>query len=270
MKERHRDFTGSIPENYERYFVPLIFAEYAEMLVDQVERREGINILETACGTGVVTRNIANRMEAGSHTVATDFNEPMLEEAAKALGPSDAVNFQQADAMQLPFEDEAFDAVVCQFGVMFFPDRKTAYREAARVLKAGGKFHFNVWDSLEHNHFAQTVHQAGLDMYPNDPPKFFELPYGYYDLRLIVTELQQSGFSDIDISVRPLTTTADSARYLAKAYCAGSPFANEVAVRSTLSLDEAIDKVEAALLAEYGDGPISGKMQAFQITAQLA
>ena len=270
MEERHRGFTGSIPENYERYFVPLIFAEYAEMLADKVERGDGINILETACGTGVVTRSIAKRMDAGSRAVATDFNEPMLEEAMKALGPSDAIDFKQADAMYLPFEDEEFDAVVCQFGVMFFPDRRTAYREAARVLKHGGKFHFNVWDSLEHNHFAQAVHNAGMDMYPDDPPKFFELPYGYYDIRLIVAELQESGFSDIDISVRPLTTTADSARFLAKAYCAGSPFANEVAVRTAYSLDEAIDKVEAALVEEFGAGPISAKMQAFQITAQLA
>jgi SAM-dependent methyltransferase len=270
MEERHRDFAGTIPENYERYFVPLIFAEYAEMLAEKEERGDGINILETACGTGVVTRSIAKRMDAGSRAVATDFNEPMLEEAMKALGPSDAVDFKQADAMYLPFEDETFDAVVCQFGVMFFPDRRTAYREAARVLKDGGKFHFNVWDSLEHNHFAQTVHNAGLEMYPEDPPKFFELPYGYYDIRLIVAELQESGFSDIDISVRPLTTAAKSARHLAKAYCAGSPFANEVAARNTHSLDEAVDKFETAILKEYGDGPISAKMQAFQISAQLA
>lgn len=270
MEERHRDFVGSIPENYERYFVPLIFAEYAERLADKVEHGEGINILETACGTGVVTRNIAQRLAGGSRTVATDFNEPMLVEAAKALGDSNVVDFQQADAMRLPFADENFDAVVCQFGVMFFPHRVIAYREAARVLRNGGKFHFNVWDSLEHNHFAQTIHKAAQEMYPDNPPDFFKLPYGYYDLRLIVAELQEAGFGDVDITARPLTSSAPSPRDIALAFGAGSPFSNEVAVRGTHTLDEVVDKLEDAIRHRFGDGPCSAPMQAFQISAQLA
>lgn len=231
---------------------------------------DGTKILETACGTGVVTRSIAKRMLPQSRAVATDFNEPMLVEASKALGSSDAVSFQQADAMKLPFTDEEFDAVVCQFGVMFFPDRHIAYREAARVLKPRGKFHFNVWDSLEHNLFAQTVHLAAQDMYPEDPPKFFELPYGYHDLRGIVGELQETGFSDIDITARPLISSANSARDVAMAFGAGSPFANEVAVRNTHSLDEVVDHIEGAIKDRFGEGPVAAPMQAFQITAHLA
>lgn len=270
MEDRYRDFAGSIPENYERYFVPLIFADYAKKLADRVEQGEGVKILETACGTGVVTRNIAERMHGSARTVATDFNEPMLAVASKTLGESNVVEFQQADAMRLPFAANAFDAVVCQFGVMFFPERVVAYREAARVLIDGGKFHFNVWDRLENNHFAQTVHKTAQEMFPEDPPNFFKLPYGYYDLRLVVDELQEAGFGDIDITARPLTSSAPSPRDIALAFGAGSPFANEVAARDTLSLDEVVDKLEAAIRHRFGDGPCSAPMQAFQISAQLA
>lgn len=270
MEERYRNFIGTIPQNYEKYFVPLIFSEYAEQLADKVKHGDGVRILETACGTGVVTRSIAKRIRSGTRAVATDFNEPMLVEAAKALGPNGTIKFQQADAMHLPFGDKEFDAVVCQFGVMFFPDRREAYREAARVLKAGGKFHFNVWDSLEHNHFAQTIHNAAMELYPEDPPIFFNLPYGYFDLRLIVSELQSSGFANVDITARPLTSSAATARDVAMAFGAGSPFANEVAVRNSHTMDEVVDRLEAAISARFGDGPCEAPMQAFQISAQLA
>lgn len=270
MEERHQDFAGTIPENYERQFVPMIFAEYAEMLADNVACENGENILEIACGTGAVTRNIAKRMNNGSRTVATDINEAMLEVASNMLGNSKVVDFQLADATVLPFEDEEFDAVVCQFGVMYFPERLTAYRETARVLKPAGKFHFNVWGSLEENHFAQTIDAAARNMYPEDPPKFFELPYGYCDISLITDELQRSGFSDVQISECTLTSSVSSARHLAMAFCKGSPLGSEIAARDTYSIDEAVDQLETAVRARYGDGPISAPIQAFQISAQVS
>ena len=269
MKEKYVKFTGTIPENYEKFFVPVIFEKYAEKLADKIAYKSGMSILETACGTGAATRRILKRLPDGSRLIATDFNDAMLVEAAKSLGDNAAVKLRQANAMKLPFDDDAFDAVVCQFGVMFFPTRTVAYKEVARVLNDGGTFHFNVWDSLEHNHFAKSVHEAAAAIYPDNPPDFFELPYGYNDISLIVEELQQSGFADIDITVRPLTSSAKSARYMAMAYGIGSPLANEIAERATYSANEVVDLLEVTLRKEYGDGGVSGLMQAFQISAKL-
>lgn len=269
MEENHVKFAGSIPEYYEKYFVPVIFEKYAEKLSDAIAYKDGISLLETACGTGAVTRSILRKMPDNARLIATDFNDAMLVEAAKKLDNNAVVELQQADAMKLPFDEEVFDAVVCQFGVMFFPTRTVAYKEVARVLKPGGAFHFNVWDTLDNNHFAKSVHEAAAEIYPENPPEFFKLPYGYNDISLIVEELQQSGFADIDIKVRPLISSAKSARYMAIAYSTGSPLANEIAERGTPSTDEVVDLLEVLLRKEYGDGPVSGLMQAFQISARL-
>ena len=107
-------------------------------------------LLETACGTGILTRALAARLPEAVAITATDLNEPMLDFAR--LQPSGGrVAWRQADAQALPFSDGTFDAVVCQFGVMFFPDKQRAYREVFRLLKPGGRFLFSVWDRLETN-----------------------------------------------------------------------------------------------------------------------
>ena len=269
METGHRVFAGSIPENYERYFVPLIFADYAEKLAGSVEVSGNARILETACGTGIATRKIAQRLGPGARLIATDFNEPMIVEARKAVSNSSSVEFQQADATNLPFELDAFDSVVCQFGVMFFPDRIKGYQEAARVLKPSGRFYFNVWDSLDNNLFAKVIHNAAGRLYPDDPPRFLELPYGYYDLRLIVEELQTVGFSRIEITALPLISIANEPRHVALGYGAGGPLANDVAARGTLSLDEVLQNLEEAVREEFGPGPCHAPMQAFQVIADL-
>ena len=151
-------FLGSIPQVYDRYLVPLIFAPYAADLALRTVRRHPAHVLEIAAGTGVVTRQLAEMLPPGVSIVATDLNQTMLDEAA-AIGTSRPVEWRQADALHLPFPDAFFDVVVCQFGVMFFPDKARAFAEARRVLRSGGQFIFNVWDRIEHNDFADTVTQ---------------------------------------------------------------------------------------------------------------
>src|SRR5215217_4542431 len=188
-------FAGSIPQVYDRYLVPLIFAPYATDLALRTVRRQPAHVLEIAAGTGVVTRQLAEMLPSGVSIVATDLNQTMLDEAA-AEGTARTVEWRQADALQLPFPDESFDVVVCQFGVMFFPDKARAFAEARRVLRSGGQFLFNVWDRIDHNDFADTVTQAVGTLFPDDPPRFLaRVPHGYHDPAVIVQDLAQGGFT---------------------------------------------------------------------------
>jgi len=161
-------FAGAVPEMYETLMVPLIFEPYALDLADRLAPRSPRRVLEIAAGTGVVTRRLAARLPAGATIVATDLNQAMLDHAA-SVGTARPVEWRQADAMQLPFPDRSFDAVVCQFGVMFFPDKAKAFAEARRVLAAGGVFLFNAWDRIEDNEIADTVTAALAVLYPADP-----------------------------------------------------------------------------------------------------
>ena len=156
MVANDKVFAGSVPEMYDRLMVPLIFEPYARDIVERVVRVRPRQVLETAAGTGVVTRLLASRLPADARIVATDLNPPMIEVAARQL-QDDRIMWKQADALALPFEDLRFDAVVCQFGAMFFPDKTQGYREAHRVLKPGGRFFFNVWDRIEANEIAYVV-----------------------------------------------------------------------------------------------------------------
>ena len=269
MEEHHNEFVGTIPENYERYFVPMISKDYAEMLADTLDVADGAHVLVTTCGTGVVTRNIARKLDGKSRLTATDFNERMLSQAKLSVGDIASVDYRQADATDLPFDEDSFDAVMCQFGIMFFPDAQKALEEAARVLKPGGKFHFSIWDTLENNGFANFIHNAIGELYPDDPPMFLKLPYGWRDIGSITTDLQESGFTDIDIAVRPLTTRAQTARHVALGYGMGGPLANDVTKRGTLTLEYVIDALEAAIAKEYGTGPCQAPMQAIQFSATL-
>ena len=166
-----RAFAGSIPQLYEQYLVPLIFEPYAKDLSRRVAAFAPSAVLEIAAGTGVVTRHLAAQLPADVSIVSTDLNQAMLDHAMR-VGTSREVTWRQADAMKLPFDDSTFDAVVCQFGAMFFPDKAAAFAETLRVLRPGGAFLFNVWDRIEDNEFADCVTQAMASLFPSDPPRF--------------------------------------------------------------------------------------------------
>jgi SAM-dependent methyltransferase len=174
-------FAGTIPQLYERYLVPLIFEPYAADLASRVAHCQPSRVLEVAAGTGVVTRQLVKTLPSEVSIMATDLNQPMLDQAA-AVGISRPVEWRQADAMQLPFPDGAFDVVVCQFGAMFFPDKARAFSEARRVLRPGGRFLFNVWDRIDQNEFADIVTNSLETLFPSDPPQFLtRIPHDYHD-----------------------------------------------------------------------------------------
>jgi len=261
-------FAGSIPEIYDRFLVPLIFEPYARDLAERLAKTGPRDVLETAAGTGVLTRAIAARLPADARIVATDLNQPMLDHA-KARQPHDGrIAWRQADAMALPFEDQSFDAVVCQFGVMFFPDKIQGYEEARRVLKPGGHFFFSVWDRISENEFADVVTQALASVFPHDPPRFMaRTPHGYHDVERIREELNAVGFRNISVDAVDAISKASSPRDPAIAYCQGTPLRNEIEARAASRLDDATSQAAEALARRFGTGAIEGRIRAFVITA---
>ncbi|MBG9390571.1 class I SAM-dependent methyltransferase [Caenimonas aquaedulcis] len=255
-------FAGTIPQLYERYLVPLIFEPYAVDISRQVARLSPGSVLELAAGTGVVTRHLASDLPADVSIVASDLNQPMLDVAAQR-GTARPVTWRQADAMQLPFPDQSFDVVVCQFGVMFFPDRAKAYAEAARVLRPGGYFVFNAWDRIENNDMVSTVCGALDELFPQDPPRFMHRgPHGYFDRDVIAGDLARGGLPRSDIALVPHTSRAPSANDPVLGYCHGSPLRTEIEAKGPDALDRATDKATAALLERFGSGPVEGRIQA--------
>jgi SAM-dependent methyltransferase len=264
-----RLFAGAIPQLYESYLVPLIFEPYAVDLATRLAPRSVTRVLEVAAGTGVVTRRLAAALPASATLVATDLNQAMLDQAA-ATGASRAVEWRQADAMQLPFGDRSFDAVVCQFGVMFFPDKARAFAEAHRVLKPGGVFAFNVWDRIETNEFAHLVTLALESVFPEDPPRFLaRVPHGYHDTAGIARDLALGGFrAPARIELLAARSRASSPRVAAIAYCHGTPLRNEIEARDAGRLDAATGAAESAIAGRFGNGAVDGRMQAYVVTVE--
>jgi ubiquinone/menaquinone biosynthesis C-methylase UbiE len=261
-------FAGAIPEIYDLFVVPMIFEPYAQDLADRVARFKPQNVLETAAGTGVLTRAMASRLNADTRIVASDLNQPMLDRASSRQSDDSRIVWRQADALALPFEPQMFDIVACQFGVMFFPDKVQGYKEAYRVLKPGGHYFFNVWDRLATSDFTQVVTSALEKMFPDDPPRFMaRTPHGYWDQKTIRDELVAAGFSSIAIETLDKTSRSNSARDAAIGLCQGTPLRNEIEARSPSGLEAATERAAQALVQRFGSGVIEGGMRAHIVAA---
>lgn len=271
MKPRNVDaaFVDSIPQVYERYLVPLIFEPYAIDLALRVTLKRPSRVLEIAAGTGVVTRQLARVLPPNVSIVATDLNQPMLDQAI-AKGTIRPIEWRRADAMQLPFSDGAFDAVVCQFGAMFFPDKVQAFSEARRILRPGGVFIFNVWDGIDQNEFADTVTRSLEAVFPGDPPRFMaRVPHGYHEPSDIAEDLALGKFARApEFTTLPERSRAESPRIPALAYCQGTPLRSEIEARGASRLVEATDVATMALERQFGSGGVDGKIQALVVSVE--
>jgi ubiquinone/menaquinone biosynthesis C-methylase UbiE len=262
-------FAGSIPEIYERCLVPLLFAPFAADLASRAAALEPRprQILETAAGTGIVTRAIAERLP-DAVVIATDLNPDMLAVAERELTTTNAA-CRQADAQALPFEGSCFDLLVCQFGVMFYPDRPMAYREARRALCPGGHFLFNVWAGLDSNPASKIVHDTVAALFPEDPPQFLaRTPFGYADPALIEQELADAGFTEVTIEPLQLANGRVPPEDVADGLCRGSPLASEIARHGDAAADRSVAAVVDALQPITAhDGRIDAQMKAYVVTA---
>jgi len=251
MSDLSTHFTGTVPENYDSALGPHFFQEYGAELASRAAADDPESVLELAAGTGIVTRALRNALPVDCRLVATDLSVPMLAVAEIKFENYEQVEFEEADAMSLPFEDAAFDAIVCQFGVMFFPDKVESFAEAKRVLKDGGAYHFNVWDIWEENPFGRICHQVVGKIFPGDPPQFYKIPFSYPDPEVIEADLKAGGFSDITIETVAQEQPVDYP-LLANGLIYGNPMFEEIQDRGG-DADEVVAAIEAALRAEFGN-----------------
>jgi SAM-dependent methyltransferase len=268
MSVSDRVFAGSVPHLYESYLVPLIFEPYAVDAARRLSALKPTHILEIAAGTGVVTRALAATLPATAEIIATDLNQAMLDEAA-AVGTARPVQWRQADAMELPFDNDRFDAVVCQFGAMFFPDKPKAFAEARRVLRPGGTFVFSVWDRIEANEFADIVIAVLAALYPRDPPRFLaRTPHGYWDREAIARDVAAAGFARAaQIDTVSARSRAVSPRAPAVAYCEGTPLRGEIEARG-IPLAEATDAAAVEIARRFGSGTVDGAIRAHVVSVE--
>ena len=260
-------FTDDVARFYEATLVPLIFEPYAKDLAARARALGPNDVLEVACGTGVVTRALAATLQDGCEITATDLNNAMVSHA-ESVGTARTVSWRQADVMSLPYDNESFDIVVCQFGVMFFPDREAAYREIRRILRPGGTFLFSVWNDIEHNEFAAAVTDAVGTLYPEDPPVFLaRTPHGHGSPAEIEADVRAAGFKKCELFQLDNISVAATPDVPAIAYCQGTPLRNEIEAREPGGLQRATVAATEAIRARYGPGPVEGRISAVVVSA---
>ena len=266
----HAQFTAAIPAAYDRYLGPVIFEPYARDMAQRVKRYAPKRVLETACGSGIVTRRLLEVLSPDAGLIATDLNPAMLDHARAAIGEDSRVSWEVADMCDLNFESGSFDTVVCQFGVMFAPDKAAALREAQRVLLSDGRFIFSVWDAIDKNRFAKIANETITGFFPEDPPTFYQTPFGFSDPKLIRKMLETAGFIGINDVVVSTRSQAANAQDFARGLVEGNPVVNEIQARGGASPDEVVKELAARITKQLGGRPVPVHLQAIVFEAQAS
>jgi SAM-dependent methyltransferase len=254
-------FVGDIPKFYDKHLGPIIFADYAADLARRAAALAPADVLELAAGTGISTVALRSALPHTTRIVATDLNPPMLEIAQAKLPTGANVTFQQADAMALPFPDAAFDLIVIQFGVMFFPDKPAAYKEARRVLKPGGALLFSAWGTLAANPYAEIANAAGEHFLPDNPPKFYLTPFGYADPAQVRADVSAGGFSDVSYDVVRFNKRVPDWRHFAQGAIYGNPMLADL-IAGGVDPEAVITHIADELTRRFGPSPASLPLEA--------
>jgi SAM-dependent methyltransferase len=265
MDDNAADFVGNIPELYDRCLGPVLFETYARLMAERVARREPHAVLEIAAGTGIVTRALRDALPSTTAITATDLNPPMLD-VARAKFAAGGVTLSVADAQALPFPAASFDAVVCQFGIMFYPDKAKATAEAWRVLRPGGTYLFSVWDSHRYNSFARITDGLIKRFFPENPPPFYAVPFGSASIDPIKTELLDAGFHDPLIEVLGTKSAVADLGLFVRGLVYGNPLIDQIRARGTVSADTLYAAVAEALAADFGSPPVAPVQAIFYST----
>lgn len=268
MPETAASFTGDIPSKYDSGLGPVIFSGYADEIAGRCRSRKPADVLELAAGTGIVSLRLRRRLPPECKLTVTDLNEPMLELAKAKLSGASNVRVRAADAMELPFADGSFDLIVCQFGVMFFPDKAAAFREAARVLKPGGHYIFSVWAPLAQNPFAEIADSEAALFFPDDPPGFYKVPFHYGDPEAVKADLNGGDWSAVSHETVTLNKTIDDPEEFAEALVYGNPISEEIRARGGVDPDEVASAILDALRARFGPPPLRMPLTAVVFTCR--
>ena len=268
VSERSSRFDGSIPEMYDRYLGPLLFEPFAAEMADRIATRRPRKVLEIAAGTGIVSHALVDALPRETALTISDLNEPMLDYARQKIGTRGRkVDWRQADAKDLPFPDESFDAVVCQFGLMFFPDKRQGLHEFNRVLERGGSLFFSVWDSMDQNPVQSIAHSTIATFFQPDPPDFYQIPCGMGDLEEVRRLTREAGFKEIVIEAVALTGSSESAQNAAVGLVRGNPVVNAIRERGTADVDEIIRAVAGVLEGRFGTRSLQVPLRAHVVSA---
>jgi len=268
VSERSTRFDGSIPEMYDRHLGPLLFETFAADLADRIARRRPRKVLEIAAGTGIVSRAMMDTLPRETALTITDLNAPMLDYARqKSETHGRSAEWRQADAQALPFPGESFDMVVCQFGLMFFPDKRKGLREFYRVLEKGGSLIFSVWDSIDRNPVQSIAHSTIATFFETDPPDFYQIPCGMGDVEEVRRLTEEAGFTEVEIETVSLTGTSESAHNAAVGLVRGNPVINAIKERGTANVDEIIHAVARTLEGSFGPRSLQVPLQAHVVSA---
>ena len=268
MKSAFAQFDGGIPDNYDEHLGPNIFVDYAADLAHRVEKLKPQKVLELAAGTGIVTRLLRDTLDDQCDLTATDLNDPMIDVARKKFRDDERITLQHADALALPFQDEFFDVIVCQFGVMFFPDKDVSYRQALRVLRPAGHYVFNVWGSFEANPFARVANETVTAFYKDDPPGFYQVPFCYHDAEQITKSLQGAGFTDVKTEVSRIEKPVVDYEGFAQGLVYGNPLVDEIRRRGDVDPEIVKTTMAENFLKEFGDVPSTMPLQAMFVSGQ--
>jgi SAM-dependent methyltransferase len=266
MSDDAAGFTGGIPQHYDQGLGPIIFADYAADLAQRTAAGNPARVLETAAGTGIATRKLRDALPADARLTATDLNPPMLEIARAKFRGGEQVEFQPADAVALPFADGSFDAVACQFGVMFFPDKAQSFAEVFRVLVPGGRYLFSVWDSHRYNPFGRISHEVAGRFFPTDPPQFYSVPFSCHQIDPLKELLIAAGFGDIGVAVVRQERQLPDVANFARAAVYGNPLIDQVRARGGVEPDEIVGVLTQEFRREFGAGPGRMPLQAIIFT----
>jgi ubiquinone/menaquinone biosynthesis C-methylase UbiE len=267
MAEQHAAFVGTVPQNYDRYLGPLLFHPYADDLAQRLPVSRGMRVLEIACGTGIVTERLLRRLAGRGTLVATDLNDAMIAHARTRIADDPSLEWRQADGMNLPFPDHAFDAVVCEFGLMFFPDKAKGVKEAYRVLKPGGLYLFNVWDRIERNSAPRIAHETFRAFFPDDPPQFYQTPFNLHDAAVVRDLLDTAGFVAVECVTVEKVGKSPSAMEATMGLVEGNPVYGTIMERAPQALPDIKAAVARNIVAALGDHPVRCPLSAHVFSA---
>ncbi|MEO6503362.1 MAG: class I SAM-dependent methyltransferase [Jatrophihabitantaceae bacterium] len=254
-------WVATMPEVYDTRLGPALFAPFASPVAAAAARLAPRRVLELAAGTGILTAELLRALPDAAVT-ATDLNPAMVSWAAgRVPGPT----WLAADAQRLDLPDAAYDLVVCQFGVMFFPDKAAAFTEAARVLEPDATLLFTVWDRVETSQFPAAMVDSLTAVLGDRAPDFVvRVPHGYHDPDRIASDLQAGGLV-VDGLERVVLRGRSTAQELTEGFCLGTPL--RFALQERGSLESLTRSLQEEMVARLGAGPVSSDLAAYLVTA---